>query len=237
MVPGAYVTFTITADPGYHVADVLVDGVSVGARTSYAFTNVQADHTISATFAADAGHTYTITPSAGAHGGISPPMPQSVAAGESVLFTITAETGYHVADVLVDGASVGARSSYQFTNVQADHTLSASFAADAGPTVTVTSPRGAVGWRRGTSQTVRWRVFEPVAVGIFRVWAESVKGTRYRVTAASAPVKAVAGAASYSARWKVNAPPGTGYRIVVEHSWAGTKLAVGRSTGRLTITR
>lgn len=42
--------YTITMDPGYTVTDVLVDGVSVGAVTSYLFTNVQMDHTISASF-------------------------------------------------------------------------------------------------------------------------------------------------------------------------------------------
>ena len=44
----------------YHVADVLVDGVSVGALTSYTFTNVTANHTIAASFAID---THTITAS------------------------------------------------------------------------------------------------------------------------------------------------------------------------------
>jgi hypothetical protein len=43
-------TFTITPDTGYHVADVLVDGGSVGAVTTYTFNNVTADHTISAAF-------------------------------------------------------------------------------------------------------------------------------------------------------------------------------------------
>ena len=92
-------------------------------------------------------------------------------------------------------------------------------------------------WRRGTNQTVRWKLSEQVAAGVFRVWALSATGTRYRVTGTSTPVKAVAGATSYSARWKVNAPAGKGYRIVVEHWWAGIKLASGKSTGRLTITR
>ena len=43
-------SFTITPDSGYQVADVLVDGASVGAVTSYTFTNVQANHTIAASF-------------------------------------------------------------------------------------------------------------------------------------------------------------------------------------------
>ena len=143
---GGSVLFTIGAFDGYHVADVLVDGVSVGARTSYEFTNVQADHTISATFAADSVRTFTITPSAGANGWIGPPLPQTVAAGGSVLFTIGAFDGYHVADVLVDGLSVGARTSYEFTNVQADHTISATFAADSVRTFTIRPSAGANGW-------------------------------------------------------------------------------------------
>jgi hypothetical protein len=48
---GASKTFTITPLAGYHVVDVLVDGVSVGASTSYTFTAVTALHTIAATFA------------------------------------------------------------------------------------------------------------------------------------------------------------------------------------------
>jgi hypothetical protein len=44
-------TFTITPDTGYHILDVLVDGVSVGTVASYTFVDVAADHTVSATFA------------------------------------------------------------------------------------------------------------------------------------------------------------------------------------------
>ncbi len=121
---GDNLTYTITADPCYHVADVLVDGVSVGAVTSYTFTNVQANHTIAASFAID---TYTITASAGANGSISPSGAVVVNCGSNQLFTFTPDPGYQVADVLVDAVSVGAPSSYTFTNVQAAHTISVSF--------------------------------------------------------------------------------------------------------------
>ena len=47
---------------------MLVDGGSVGAVTSYTFTNVTANHTIAASFAIN---TYTITATAGANGSIS----------------------------------------------------------------------------------------------------------------------------------------------------------------------
>src|SRR5206468_1883406 len=108
---GADQGFTITPDAHYHVADVLVDGVSVGAVTSYTFTGVAAAHTIAASFEAD---TYTITASAGANGGISPSGAVSVNTGTDRSFTITPDTHYHVADVLVDGVSVGAVASYTF---------------------------------------------------------------------------------------------------------------------------
>ena len=58
-------TFTITPDAGYVVDDVKVDGVSVGAVTSRTFANVQADHTISASFKQQE---FTITATAGAGG-------------------------------------------------------------------------------------------------------------------------------------------------------------------------
>lgn len=69
--------------------------------------------------------TYTITSSAGANGSISPTA--VVNSGASQSFTITPATGYQIASVLVDGVSMGAVSSYTFSNVTAGHTISASF--------------------------------------------------------------------------------------------------------------
>ena len=118
-------TFTITPYTGYHVADVLVDGSSVGTVTSYTFTDITADHSISAGFAIN---TYIITASAGAGGSISPSNAVVVNYGGSQTFTITPNTGYHIVDVVVDGSSVGAVTTYTFNNVQANHTITASFA-------------------------------------------------------------------------------------------------------------
>jgi len=123
---GASLAFSITANTGYQIADVLVDGVSQGAISSYTFTNVVADHSISVSFTAI---TFTITVSAGSGGSIDPVGPSvSVNYGADQAFSITAGSGYHIVDVLVDGASQGAISSYTFTNVQADHEISATFA-------------------------------------------------------------------------------------------------------------
>ena len=116
--------FSITPDPHYHIADVLVDDVSVGAVSSYQFQNVTASHALSAVFAPD---TYSVTPSSGAHGSISPGTAQSVTYGDDKTFTITPDTGYAVNAVKVDGVSVGAVTSYTFTGVSSPHTISASF--------------------------------------------------------------------------------------------------------------
>ncbi|MGA2242279.1 MAG: metallophosphoesterase, partial [Verrucomicrobiota bacterium] len=71
---------------------------------------------------------YTITATAGANGSISPSGAVGVPTGSNQSFTITPNGGYVVADVLVDDISQGAVTSYSFTNVVADHTISASFA-------------------------------------------------------------------------------------------------------------
>jgi PKD repeat protein len=47
---GASQLFTITPNAGYHIADVLVDGVSTGPASTYLFDEVKADHTIEAVF-------------------------------------------------------------------------------------------------------------------------------------------------------------------------------------------
>jgi len=124
---GSSLSFTIAPAAHYHVLNVVVDGASVGAVTAYTFDNITTDHTISASFATDI---HTITASAGANGGISPQGAVSVDSGSSLSFTITPEAGYHVLDVVVDGASVGAVTSYTFSNVTGNHTITAAFEID-----------------------------------------------------------------------------------------------------------
>jgi hypothetical protein len=76
--------------------------------------------------------TFTITPSASGGGSISPSTPQTVNYNGTVSFTVTANAGYHIAGVSVDGVSQGPISSYTFTNVVANHTISASFTRNFG---------------------------------------------------------------------------------------------------------
>lgn len=123
---GGSASFSIAPAAGYAIAGVTVDGSSVGAVSSYTFSNVTASHAISATFVA---RSFTISASAGAGGSITPSGTTTVNSGSSQGYTITPATGYKVASVTVDGAPVGALSSYTFSNVGANHTIAATFAA------------------------------------------------------------------------------------------------------------
>ncbi len=120
-------TFTITADEGYAIADVTVDGESVGKVSTYTFKAVTEDHTIAATFYRPTEE-FTITASASEGGVITPNGTVTVAKGESATFAIAASAGYEISDVTVDGASVGKVESYTFSDVSANHTIEAKFA-------------------------------------------------------------------------------------------------------------
>ena len=138
---GDSVTYSITPFSGYHISDVTVDGQSVGAVDSYTFDNVTDNHTIAVTFARDSGGnsgggsdhsdpTYAIRASAGKGGSISPKGTVRVEKNDSKTYTITADKGYAIADVTVNGKSVGAVDSYTFKNVTSDQTIHATFALE-----------------------------------------------------------------------------------------------------------
>jgi hypothetical protein len=77
-------------------------------------------------------NTYTITATAGDNGSITPSGDITVNHGDNQSFTISPATNYHVADVVVDGSSVGTVTSYTFNNVTANHIISVTFAINAG---------------------------------------------------------------------------------------------------------
>jgi hypothetical protein len=154
---GGSATFVVRPDVGYAVSQLTVDGVSQGAATSYTFSDVTANHTITAAFTSVP--TFQLTATAGANGFISPAGSLLTNAGSNQTFTITPDPGYQVAAVLVDGAAEGTVTSYTFTNIQAAHTISATFAplvlnitatAAAGGTI---SSAGTVDVNYGASQT------------------------------------------------------------------------------------
>ena len=70
---------------------------------------------------------YTIKATAGAGGSISPSGSVSVREGRDQTFTITPDKGYAVANVKIDGKSIGAVKSYTFENVRRTHTIEVIF--------------------------------------------------------------------------------------------------------------
>jgi len=117
-------TFTVIPNKGYKIKDIIVDGKSVGAMSTYTFTNITSDHTIEVIFEPN---TFTITATAGSGGSISPSGTVTVNYEDSKTFTITPDKGYKISDVKVDGKSVGAVSTYTFINVTDNHTIEATF--------------------------------------------------------------------------------------------------------------
>ena len=126
---------------------------------------------------------YTITASAGAGGSILPSGQVAVQPGTGQAFTITPNTGYKIANVSVDGVSQGAGGSYTFSNVQANHTISASFTGSTyalsvskrgtgGGTVS-TSPSGTA-FPAGTGVTL---TAAPDANSVFSGWSGACSGT------------------------------------------------------------
>jgi hypothetical protein len=125
--------FAIAANSGYTISAVTVDGTNQGAISSYTFSNVPANHTIAATFTQSAPPpTFTITATAGTGGTINPSGAISVASGGTQGFAIAANSGYTISAVTVDGTNEGAISSYTFSNVQANHTIAATFSQQTG---------------------------------------------------------------------------------------------------------
>ncbi|MBI5585757.1 MAG: fibronectin type III domain-containing protein, partial [Deltaproteobacteria bacterium] len=126
--------------------------------------------------------TYTLTASAGANGSINPAGSVTVNHGESRTFTITPGTGYRVANVLVDGVSLGAVGAYTFSAITGNHTISASFAPN-----TYTLTVGLTGTGSGTvtnspagtsfvTGTVVRLTAAPNANSIFSGWSGACSG-------------------------------------------------------------
>jgi len=151
-------TYTITPNAGFTVASLVVDGIVLPGATSYAFTNVAADHYILAYFT---DQTLTVTASAGANGTINPAGNVAALYGSASSFSVTPNAGFQIASLTADGVTLPVASSYTFTSITGDHTISATFAplptsfniiGAAGPNGTI-SPAGSTSVSGGANLT------------------------------------------------------------------------------------
>ena len=107
-----------------------LNGTTVVFRGSWSFTADTAPITPPSGTAS-----YKITATAGIGGTISSGGTTTVSAAGQLTYTIKANEGYYIADVKVDGKSVGAVSSFAFEKITASHTIEASFAKKDSATV------------------------------------------------------------------------------------------------------
>lgn len=120
---GANQTYTITPADCYQVADVLVNGSSVGSVETYTFTNVTANHTISASFSQIV---YSVSVNAGTGGNIA--AANLVNCGNDYTFTVNPDACYEIETVSVNGTPVTlSGNSYTVNNVTDDLTIEATF--------------------------------------------------------------------------------------------------------------
>ena len=136
-VYGSNYAMTITPAANYQVADVVVDGTSVGAVTFYEFINITANHTVDVTFEAIM---YTLTATSNTEGCTITPATTTVQAGSNVSYTVTAAAGYHLLNVIANGEEVTVtNNAFTIDDVQSDYIIYANFAPN-NVTVTVDQP-------------------------------------------------------------------------------------------------
>ena len=160
-------TFSFEPNSGYEVSAIYVDGKKLSyVDDDYTFSNVRDDHTIYVEFArtSSISSKYTIKATSSSGGSISPSGTASVTRGSSKTYKFTANSGYRIYAVYVDGEELeGIPSSYTFSNVRDDHTIYVEFekgsnttkyeieaSASSGGTI---SPSGTATVTRGNSKT------------------------------------------------------------------------------------
>ena len=122
---GSNFTFTATPNDCYQIANVTVNGTAVTLNNNqYTISNITANQIVNVTFSQ---LSYTINATADNGGSISPAGQSTVNCGDDITYTITPNNGYMVASLTVDGQNVGSQSSYTFTDVDANHTIAATF--------------------------------------------------------------------------------------------------------------
>ena len=111
--------------------------------------------------------TYTITATAGTGGSISPSGLVMVSEDSDQAFTITADSGNTIDDVLVDSVSLGPVAGYTFSDVAANHTISATFSTAPQGTLYVASyPQGATIYLDGVARGLTDKFVYNVPAGI-----------------------------------------------------------------------
>jgi hypothetical protein len=151
VIQGNTSQFTVTHITGYHITSVTVCN---GSLSEYKYTTGQitGDCAVTVSFAIN---TYTVTPSAGDHGTISPLTPQTVNYNDTVSFIINSEAGYHIASVSGCGgtpfnssinkkATSLSENTYTTGKITGDCTVNVTFAIDMYTVTPVAGSHGSI---------------------------------------------------------------------------------------------
>jgi hypothetical protein len=117
---GSTQTYRYSANTGYVMTSVSVDGKLVAITGNYIFTNIISNHTIDVKASII---NYTINSSCDSHSTINPSGALQVAYGSSTTFTYSANTGYMISQIAMDGHPVSIMDNYTFTNVTDNHSI------------------------------------------------------------------------------------------------------------------
>lgn len=117
-------TFVFTPDAGYRVKDVLINGVSVGAVSSYTFTNVRADQTLLVEFERI---THTVHVICGENGTADRTGALQVIRGENLVLRIIANEKFHIDTIKINGEIVASANPLTIENITQDLTVEITF--------------------------------------------------------------------------------------------------------------
>jgi hypothetical protein len=146
VVQGFNATYNFIPTVAYAISGVTVDGVSVGAVTSYTFTDVSAAHSIVVTTIPVPPQNITVTYGAGGtittNGTVIPSGTDwtGITGGTTPAFTFVVNTGFELGVIKVDGVTItdasieAAGGTYTFANIGGNgsgpgHTLAVTFTA------------------------------------------------------------------------------------------------------------
>lgn len=117
-------TFTISPNSGWSIKEILVNGVSVGAKETHSLTNIEKNYNIVANFSRII-HEINATASEG--GTISPSGKFSVNDGDNQTFSITPQSGWKISGIYLDGVAQVISSLFNLKTIKKNHTVSATF--------------------------------------------------------------------------------------------------------------
>lgn len=149
---GESMTIKATPKEGWRFVEWRENDKEISKNQEFTLENITGDRNLTAVFEKETPKTHTVTASVSSIGGIITPTGASpVPVGSWIGYAITPDKGYRVRMVYVDGTAIGAATSYNFTDVQGDHTISADFEPDPAQTQTNQNQTGGSGADQNTA--------------------------------------------------------------------------------------